>query len=34
MDIEKVFDVARKAHTENKCMKIAIVEFVQSIKKN
>lgn len=34
MDIAKIFEVARKAHIENRCMKTAIVEFVQSIRKN
>ena len=34
LDISKVFAVARKARAEGKDIKTAIVEFVQTIRKN
>lgn len=34
MDIPKVFEAAKKARTEGRDMKEAIVSFVQSIRKN
>jgi hypothetical protein len=34
LDIPRIFEAAKKAHSEGKDMKEAIVSFVESIKKN